>query len=176
MADEDNFDIDIYGDETAQDDHQAAQANQEGYGNGDGMTTEDAANSGAAMDNQYEDTHGNPPANGQTQQSLPTSADDPKSSQLQQQQYPSESAATPTSSMAGTKRKTYDGRNVDPNATNSTVVSELHWWHTEDDVRGWCARAEVEDDIKDITFNEHKVNGKSKGYVCRVRFDRQNTN
>jgi hypothetical protein len=173
MADDDNFDIDIYGDETAQDDQPAAQSNQEGYGNG-----EEQATSGFAVDTQYDETLGSGGADGQTQASVSGAADEMKSSQnpdpqqqqqqqqqQQPQQYSSETAATPTSTMVGTKRKTYDGRNVDPNATMSTVISELHWWHTEDDVRGWCAKAEVEDDIKDITFNEHKVNGKSKGQV-----------
>jgi activator of HSP90 ATPase len=154
MADEDNFDIDIYGDESAQDEQPAAaQVKQEDLvGNGDDkMATEQQdAFSSAADNNQHNEAE----ANGNAADALPKSepgADGPKS------------AATPTPSMAGTKRKTYDGRNVDPNASSSTVISELHWWHTEDDVRGWCARGEVEDDIKDITFNEHKVNGKSKG-------------
>jgi len=163
MADEDNFDIDIYGDEAQ--DEKPTQPGQDGYENGGSMTTEQPGTSAHGMDHQFSEAQGGGNADGQAQPAVSGPADEPKS-HPQLQNVPSESTATPTPSMAGTKRKTYDGRNVDPNATSSAVVSELHWWHTEDDVRGWCARAEVEDDIKDITFNEHKVNGKSKGYVA----------
>jgi hypothetical protein len=44
------------------------------------------------------------------------------------------------------------------------MISELNWWNTDDDIRGWAREADCEDEIKDITFSEHKVNGKSKGY------------
>jgi len=64
----------------------------------------------------------------------------------------------------GVKRKEgSDDRPIDPGATTSLLVSELHWWNTDDDVRGWVNQAQVEDELKDITFSEHKVNGKSKG-------------
>ena len=64
----------------------------------------------------------------------------------------------------GVKRKEgSDERPVDPGATTALLVSELSWWNTDDDVRGWASRANCEDELKDITFSEHKVNGKSKG-------------
>jgi hypothetical protein len=64
----------------------------------------------------------------------------------------------------GVKRKgASDDRPVDPGATTAILISELHWWNTDDDVRGWVNQAQVEDELKDITFSEHKVNGKSKG-------------
>ena len=64
----------------------------------------------------------------------------------------------------GLKRKDgTDDRLVDPGATNALFVSELHWWITDDDVRGWANQSECEDELEDITFSEHKVNGKSKG-------------
>jgi hypothetical protein len=56
-----------------------------------------------------------------------------------------------------------DERQADPNATNAVLINELHWWITEDEVRGWCNQAGCEEDMRDLTFNEHKVNGKSKG-------------
>lgn len=43
------------------------------------------------------------------------------------------------------------------------MISELNWWTTDDDIRGWTSQADCEDELKDITFSEHKVNGKSKG-------------
>jgi hypothetical protein len=64
----------------------------------------------------------------------------------------------------GVKRKTEsDDRPVDPGATSALLVSELNWWNTDDDIRGWTRSANCEDELKDITFSEHKVNGKSKG-------------
>ena len=52
---------------------------------------------------------------------------------------------------------------VDTNATSALRLSELQWWHSEDDVRAWANKSQVEAELKDVTFNEFKVNGKSKG-------------
>lgn len=66
----------------------------------------------------------------------------------------------------GVKRKEgSDDRPIDPGATSAILVSDLHWWTTDDDVRGWVNQAQCEDELKDVTFSEHKVNGKSKGSV-----------
>lgn len=73
----------------------------------------------------------------------------------------------------GVKRKgASDDREVDPGATTAILISELHWWNTDDDVRGWVNQAQVEDELKDMTFSEHKVNGKSKGQAY-VEFSSQ---
>lgn len=72
-----------------------------------------------------------------------------------------------TAPQQGVKRKQEeaDDRPVDPGATNALLVSEMQWWVTEDEIRGWIGSAACEDELKDITFSEHKVNGKSKGQV-----------
>lgn len=68
-------------------------------------------------------------------------------------------------SLQGTKRKSEEvDRPVDPNATPAVMISELNWWTTDDDIRGWLGKAECEGEVKELTFSEHKVNGKSKGY------------
>ena len=67
----------------------------------------------------------------------------------------------------GLKRKDgTDDRPLDPGATSALMISELHWWVTDDDVRGWANQSECEDELDEVTFSEHKINGKSKGYVC----------
>lgn len=66
--------------------------------------------------------------------------------------------------MQGLKRQDgSDDRNVDPGATTALFISDLHWWVTDDDIRGWANQSQCEDELDDITFSEHKVNGKSKG-------------
>ena len=64
----------------------------------------------------------------------------------------------------GLKRKDgVDDRFVDPGATTALFISELNWWITDDDIRGWANQSQCEDELEDMTFSEHKVNGKSKG-------------
>lgn len=70
-------------------------------------------------------------------------------------------------SQQGVKRKSeeLDDRPVDSGATAAIMISELNWWTTDDDIRGWLRQADCEQEVKELTFSEHKVNGKSKGYV-----------
>ena len=73
----------------------------------------------------------------------------------------------------GIKRKEgSDERPIDPGATTAILISDMHWWNTDDDIRGWVNQAHCEDELKDITFSEHKVNGKSKGQAY-VEFSSQ---
>ena len=56
---------------------------------------------------------------------------------------------------------------IDPDATTALMISELNWWTTDDDIRGWLRQGGCEAGIKDMSFSEHKVNGKSKGCVAQ---------
>jgi hypothetical protein len=141
MADVDNFDIDIYGDEGP----------PEGYNEEQGGGNSYSYDNGGNGQGSYENNES-------------TSASTVKS-QPSYQQTPHIHQQSPP--LQGVKRK-MDERSIHPLSTLSVQITELHWWITEDDVRGWCAESNCEDELRDITFNEHKVNGKSKGYVaCR---------
>jgi hypothetical protein len=133
MADEETFDIDIYGD------------GQDGF---------------AVKQEVGQDNH-------MTGQETPLEqAQDVKAEEWKDSRSATPQLAADSNPAHGVKRKsTMDDRQIDPNSTQAVQITELHWWVTEDDLRGWCVGAGCEPDIKDLTFNEHKVNGKSKGYA-----------
>lgn len=166
MADDENFDIDIYGDDsgqnyqdssmpqaTSQADaamHNDSQANESTNANGahhaeaDIMTTE---GSGGHADGDAQQGSG-------TQQISSTGAS--ANNQTFQKQAPQQQ---------GTKRKLGedDDRPMDPGATAALMINDLNWWISEEDIRGWANQGGCEDELNEVTFNEHKVNGKSKG-------------
>ncbi|KAF2643395.1 hypothetical protein P280DRAFT_488438 [Massarina eburnea CBS 473.64] len=167
MADDDNFDIDIYGDDSAQA-YQDAGAQKHTAQSDAAMRTDPHANEStdAAGDVTIEgtDVPGKPEGSGGaangldngTQQISSTGAS--ANNQAFQKQAPQQQ---------GTKRKQGedDDRAMDPGATAALMINDLNWWISEEDIRGWANQSGCEDELNEITFNEHKVNGKSKGQV-----------
>jgi hypothetical protein len=163
-ADEDNFDIDIYGDG---EDHSAENPPT---GEAAAAVKEDADD--IVID--VEKPNDAKPTN--TQSDATAGAADSKMANSTEPDNKPRAIATvgggrtentlpkPPPKKQGTKRKgSEDDRPLEPGATNAFTVSDLHWWSTDDDIRGWVNQADCEDELKDITFSEHKVNGKSKG-------------
>ena len=145
-TEDDNFDIDIYGDGGSYN------TNEQGDVKNDDTelildAPDNAQPSGAQADEQKtgngENTNGQHPPNSETANQEQTSQGTPAPQQ-------------------GVKR---EERPSDPEATTALLISDLFWWTTDDDIRGWVNEAGCEDELKDVTFSEHKVNGKSKGWV-----------
>lgn len=161
-SEEDNFDIDIYGDggedygqDATQEEVKADEKPDEAP---ESMETIPTASSEPQLDGQTENIGVKQEAHieqsdvaqkiASTDQSAPDPVHLPKQAPQAQ----------------GLKRKEgADDRFVDPGATSALFVSDLHWWINDDDVRGWANQSQCEDELEDITFSEHKVNGKSKG-------------
>lgn len=144
-TEDDNFDIDIYGDGTEQGDFKTE----------DPDLVLDNESAPQQQDNTKDaPVKSEPPTNNDV--SNPTNGDHAMGN---------DSIAAPEAQAPhGVKRKEYDDRQTDPDATTALLISDLFWWTTDDEIRGWIAEANSEGDLKDVTFSEHKVNGKSKGY------------
>ncbi|KAL8693295.1 MAG: hypothetical protein Q9218_001855 [Villophora microphyllina] len=166
-AEEDNFDIDIYGDggEDYQQDntgHLSAENHPESvshvpegtYSGNNHLNATQLNTSG--FDGQQDSNS----TNGHTQHSdvaqKIASTDDSTHDPLHlPRQAPQ---------IQGLKRKEGEqDQYSDPAATTALFISDLHWWVTDDDIRGWANQNQCEDELEDVTFSEHKVNGKSKG-------------
>jgi hypothetical protein len=142
MTTEEDFEIDIYGDANGNDD---GGNRQDGYAGDEQDQNQSANHQGQGHD--YDDQSHNPDDQADRTQASPKT-------EKQSQPGPTQ----------GVKRKgSSDERPIDPGATTAIMVSELSWWITDDDIRGWIAAVKCEEELKDITFSEHKVNGKSKG-------------
>lgn len=148
MADDDNFDIDIYG----EDDQGAVSQTQ----------TLDAAPTsaadGAAGDGDYSAQEHDETTYNQSQPlPLATHGTDP--------QYADQTSGMNLDGHAEPSFETPDySYEPDPDATPAIIISDLQWWITDDDIRGWANHCRVEHTLQEITFSEHKVNGKCKGY------------
>ena len=160
-GEEDNFDIDIYGDggggggEDYQEEGQTVDTGEQQTEVAEPKAEPDAAaerNSEAPRSEPDHASRGTPSGElhqiGGTDKSAQKTIQAPKHAPQAQ----------------GLKRKEgSDDRPLDPGATAALFLSELYWWITDDDVRGWANQCECEDELQEITFSEHKVNGKSKG-------------
>lgn len=171
MAEEDDFDIDIYGDEQPEFVQEAA-----------GQIAEDVQHEDSTFDVGLDGTNfGMPPNEPETEPAITETAaidHNMDGTNVHEKvhggatyQAGSESATNPDQTAPHTDRRNGDDSQLDPNATAALRMSELQWWETEDDLRGWANECSVEDQIKDITFNEHKANGKSKGCVMLIGYE-----
>ena len=146
-AEEDNFDIDIYGEGEGDGEGEAGQNEEEYYDEDEHTFTIDAEPPPIKRSESNRDSVTN---------DIPTG---PRS------KPPEKPETTPVPSQGVKRKGSPSDRSVDSGATTALMLSDLHWWITEDDIRDWVNQAEVEDELRDITFSEHKVNGKSKGQV-----------
>lgn len=170
VSEEDNFDIDVYGDidenhtndpvEDKHDSHMETSTANHGYdGTHESNTVTQSEPTGEAAES-FDPNHKNADEDDfEIDVNGPISTEDgPPETQIE--------APKPPPQKQGTKRKEGpDDRPIDNGATTAIFISELHWWSTDDDIRGWINQSECEEELKDITFSEHKVNGKSKGWV-----------
>lgn len=159
-AEEDNFDIDIYGDGGEDDQNEEPEdvIKAEEPSDQTIQPTEPLSNAAeislASDQTSKSDLKTEHESNDVAQKIASTDESGPDHVQLPKQ----------APQTQGLKRKGgVDDRYVDPGATTALFVSELHWWVNDDDVRGWANQSQCEDELEDITFSEHKVNGKSKG-------------
>lgn len=167
-SEEDNFDLDIYGDGGEQYQEETSQQlrSDSTPGGWDGAADEqepatDSKDSNV-QDNGTDAVPDTKDGSNLTNNDLVQKIASTDQSATETVQLPKQAPQT-----QGVKRKEgeEDERHVDPGATTALFVSELHWWVTDDDVRGWANQSRCEDELEDITFSEHKVNGKSKGFA-----------
>ena len=141
-ADDDTFEIDIYGDDQLEQEpvkeetHDDAKAGPVGGDNTDQQTA-----------NQEPSASATPAIQAQKR----------KASDMEEEEFKQEHGAE------GSYDDYVDNRPLDPGAMPSLKLADLHWWTTEEDVRGFCAQAGAEEELHEVCFGEHKINGKSKG-------------
>jgi len=158
---EEEFEIDVYGDSAndhGDQDHGEDHRGDADHHNYDGEDSHARNGDGSHHEDYHDDRRDDNAHDGGGD-----SSNQGQSHDADQQQRPPQ----------GVKRKEgSDDRPIDPGATSALMIQDLNWWNTDDDIRGWVRQAGCEHELKDITFSEHKVNGKSKGYVCSPVFNR----
>jgi hypothetical protein len=168
MADDDNFDIDIYGDDTYQD-----TSTQQDTNLPDASSSNGNINSGdsAGSTNNIKSEGG---GHAVKQEPLGDAMNGDSQHEHSTQQIASTGGSAGNHEVhkqapqkQGTKRKQGedDDRPTDPGATAALMINDVNWWVSEEDIRGWANQSGCEDELNEVTFNEHKVNGKSKGLV-----------
>jgi hypothetical protein len=163
MAEEDDLDFDLYGTEAEQNGTNYEQQGQ--------YSEEQSSAANGQQDGTYDQDQGQEPYS----EDIDIKLDHPEPSQPQQynkdEANQQSTASQVQSSGQGQKRsQDFDEQPPDPNATSAILVSELNWWINDEDIRGWANASNVEDQLTNITFHEHKVNGKSKGFVINHFF------
>jgi len=83
------------------------------------------------------------------------------SSQQSQVKDTSENTAPASKREQSTSMNQLRGRENHP--TNALYVGELEWWVSDEDLKDPIMNMGIGAELKDITFYEHKVNGKSRG-------------
>ncbi|KAI8820101.1 uncharacterized protein EV422DRAFT_620504 [Fimicolochytrium jonesii] len=65
-------------------------------------------------------------------------------------------------------------QNLPGGGSRALLVSELSWWTTDDDIKLAISEAGVTEQLlaNELSFSEHRVNGKSKG-ICYIPFQTQ---
>lgn len=166
MADDENFDIDIYGDDSGQNYQEPpvpqTTSHNDAAMHNDTQVSEPANANGAhhtEADIMKTDGSGGP-VNGDAQQENGTQQISSTGASANNQSFQKQAPQ-----QQGTKRKLGedDDRPMDPGATAALMINDLNWWISEEDIRGWANQGGCEDELNEVTFNEHKVNGKSKG-------------
>lgn len=159
MAEDDNFDIDIYGDDSYQD-----------SGAQDTTISDAGANTsiGGPTAAPYSKVDNHNGANSQADRAVATidgAQQDNTVQQISSTGGSGHDVHRQAPQQQGTKRKQGedDDRPTDPGATAALMINDLNWWISEEDIRGWANQSGCEDELNEVTFNEHKVNGKSKG-------------
>lgn len=151
MAEDDNFDIDIYGDGG-------------GYTGNEPEGQEETELIVDAPEGQQNDMNGSGDhGQGESHSIFKTEESMPDRQSSQQPPMETIPMRQPTPQQGIKRKEASEDRLADPDATSALFVSDLFWWTTDEDVRGWVNSAGFEDELKEITFSEHKVNGKSKG-------------
>ena len=173
-TEDDTFDIDIYGDEPLEAKAAEAQdANGEEY-ELDFSTTNDetiehensTAQAEAGGEQTEEGRNTTEPERSERkelskpQQGTKRKASDDSYTEGHEPYYNQENSAVEDSTVSMDARHTPAN---DPYALPALRLTELQWWTTEEDLRAFCAKAGVEDQLKELSFGEHKINGKSRG-------------